>query len=699
MRLASHRFIPQGIVCALLTFAHQQGLFAQTSVWTGGGSNANWSTPQNWNPVAIPASDGSATITMAGSTQLSPNVDVPWNINALTFDNTAYTFTLGGSTLTIGSGGITQGSQFIEKINNSISLSADQTWSDGTNSNAYLLTYGSIATNGHALTLAGAGAGGGLINGAISGSGSVILSSSWAVYGSNTFTGGLYLNSGNLFVNSDQSLGASGRPIVFNGGSLEFGEPAIVNRDITLNTGAAIYTPYAQYENLALQGNIHGAGSLSLSGGGASYITLGGSNSYTGGTYVNEVTLAGTTSTIQGNVTLSNIYAQIEFDQTTNGTYSGNISGGGEALFDGPGLVALTGTNTYTSDTQIYNGGIEAALSGSGLSPTSRMIFEGGGGVIQIVGGGTFARPNNTNPGGVFWNLDGGFSARNGKLTVNLGGGSAQFTLLPHCDLDFGSPNANSVTEFQNPIFLGSDESSPSPAISVNKGTGGDYALISGAISGGNGLLKYGAGTLQLSASNSYTGPTSVSAGALIVNGSLAKTAITVSGGATLGGTGSIAGSVNISAGSTSLTRGAINLVDGSINTLTLSDPASTDTVLTLGGTSGKSSQLNFEVGSTADKIAILVGKINVNTGGALINITALSGFNAGTYDLIDFPTGQATGLNHLTLSTMTVSTQFHLSLQDTSTAVQLVVVPEPSSFFIFAVTAGCLAFRRRRAC
>ena len=50
-------------------------------------------------------------------------------------------------------------------------------------------------------------------------------------------------------------------------------------------------------------------------------------------------------------------------------------------------------------------------------------------------------------------------------------------------------------------------------------------------------------GNLSLSAAQTYTGATSVSAGRLSVNDALASTAVTVSGG-TLGGSGSIAGTV-----------------------------------------------------------------------------------------------------------------------------------------------------------
>jgi len=41
-----------------------------------------------------------------------------------------------------------------------------------------------------------------------------------------------------------------------------------------------------------------------------------------------------------------------------------------------------------------------------------------------------------------------------------------------------------------------------------------------------------------------------------------------------------------------------------------------------------------------------------VNPGGGVISITPLSGIHAGVYDLLDFPTGQATGLGNFSLGT-----------------------------------------------
>lgn len=79
-------------------------------------------------------------------------------------------------------------------------------------------------------------------------------------------------------------------------------------------------------------------------------------------------------------------------------------------------------------------------------------------------------------------------------------------------------------------------------------------------------LTKIGTGTLTLSSNNTYTGSTIVSAGTLLVNGSLSTGAVTVQTNATLGGTGTIGGSVTFDAGAMALfTNGSQLTIAGGV--------------------------------------------------------------------------------------------------------------------------------------
>ena len=90
------------------------------------------------------------------------------------------------------------------------------------------------------------------------------------------------------------------------------------------------------------------------------------------------------------------------------------------------------------------------------------------------------------------------------------------------------------------------------PRAVVVSATGGNYAFVSTAgnqITGAATLSKSGAGTLLLSGPNTYSGATTVSAGKLVVNGSLANSAVTVGNGGTLGGTGPFGSLVTVQSG------------------------------------------------------------------------------------------------------------------------------------------------------
>ena len=90
--------------------------------------------------------------------------------------------------------------------------------------------------------------------------------------------------------------------------------------------------------------------------------------------------------------------------------------------------------------------------------------------------------------------------------------------------------------------------SSDFPAIDVASGL---QMTITTVIAGGDGMEKFDAGTLVLTASNTYSGGTAVSGGTLLVNGVLtdANLVDVISG--TLGGTGMISGPVTIESGAT----------------------------------------------------------------------------------------------------------------------------------------------------
>src|SRR5207302_3663458 len=88
----------------------------------------------------------------------------------------------------------------------------------------------------------------------------------------------------------------------------------------------------------------------------------------------------------------------------------------------------------------------------------------------------------------------------------------------------------------------------------------------------------------------------------------------------------------------------AISLQDGVIGTLTIQGNSAGGTFLTVAGSAGAPSNLNFDLGqTTTDKIAVTNnGTMTLNAGGATVNLNALSGtvLQPGTYNLLTYAAG-----------------------------------------------------------
>ncbi len=270
-------------------------------------------------------------------------------------------------------------------------------------------------------------------------------------------------------------------------------------------------------------------------------------------------------------------------DYRKGDTFSGNISDGSTGgkisvlnnHWQNDHLAILTGTNTYTGETRVQFG-ILRANDGVGLPANSlltisgRSVFETSANLVRPAGSGPgqmqlIPGPNDSNSG---------FNAVSAPVVVCFG------TLASPTPLTWGSgsfqpsnssfvlnktwPNLGGYTstigntiDFRNPINLGG--SIRSILVDYN------VATLSGVLSGSGGLTKSGNGSLKLSAANTYTGNTTVSAGTLILADDAAMAfAVTDATSTSLGGTGTatLEGDFTINTSAVTLSTGTWTLVN-----------------------------------------------------------------------------------------------------------------------------------------
>ncbi|MDF3056641.1 MAG: uncharacterized protein K0R17_856 [Rariglobus sp.] len=111
---------------------------------------------------------------------------------------------------------------------------------------------------------------------------------------------------------------------------------------------------------------------------------LKGENSYTGGNTINGGTLVGDASSIKGDIAN---HSAVIFNQATDGSHTGVISGAGSFTKTGAGVLSVGGVNTYTGATTISGGtllltGIQTHLADSPpvavLDATSGVVTNSG---------------------------------------------------------------------------------------------------------------------------------------------------------------------------------------------------------------------------------------------------------------------------------------------------------------------------------
>jgi autotransporter-associated beta strand protein len=343
------------------------------------------------------------------------------------------------------------------------------------------------------------------------------------------------------------------------------------------------------------------------------------------------------------------------------------VNGSGRLVKTGDGDVQLNVANGYAGGTLVSGGNLQVAANGA--LGTGAVEINGSGAKLFVTGSGITA-------GGLsFSALSGGqlifrSGSSAGSAAISVGnnglaeiddaslgtatitahnGGLVAFTATAAGAGGTVIAEAGSAVDLTTmtagtPLQLGSLSGAGQVRLGSRALTVGALNLnetISGVITGDGSSIftKTGTGTLTLSGINNYTGTTIVSAGRLTVNGSLANTAMNVSG--QLAGSGSIAGTTTILSGGDlvgiagqQLHLQNLVLSNGSFVTAVLGAPSNVALFDITGNLTLDGSLLVLSSSGFAEGVYRLFDYGGTLTNNGLVISTLPAGFNPGDWSI-----------------------------------------------------------------
>lgn len=530
----------------------------------------------------------------------------------------------------------------------------------------------------------------------------------------------LELGATNIFVGGHGTAMGNTRVLTINGGTLlmngsfdsRFG-------NVTLNNGATWTSNRALTGWDALLGNTSsGAATVSVTGTGAS--TMNG----TGGIH-----LQGFQNFAVDDVTGD---AAADLNVTMRLDNPGNAGGAaGGVTKSGAGTMLLNGQNTYTGGT-VVNAGI-LAVDGNQQSNrlTANHAVTVNGGAFEIRG--VNALPNAASSVDVTVNAGGSLNVVSGGSAA-IGSGGTSHTHVRNLNLNGGSVNlsysgAGSAYNGESFQLNGNVVVSGSAASTIQSSAGttvsgialaGNRTFTVGDVTGSSasdlivsaelentdtspaddGFTKAGAGTMELTAVNSYSGVTNVQEGTLKLgaSGSIATSSQIILGASTTFDVSAVSGGWTL--GTSQILTGTGTVVGDSTISGTLNIGSSPGVMNVVGDLGlGSLSTWNVELGGTSlidfDRL-IVSGEL---AAGGLINVSLINSFSPGTSDsfqIADFASFVDNGYT-FNFTSAPLSGGQSWDTSNFGTNGTITVVPEPGVFWLIGLGFAGAALRRRR--
>jgi fibronectin-binding autotransporter adhesin len=375
------------------------------------------------------------------------------------------------------------------------------------------------------------------------GSGTLVLS------GANTYTGGTFITNGTVQISALSGIGGAGNVITLENGATLHNTSGINSYSGTIvvtNGGGRLQVANGTY----ITGLVTGGGSLNIDGGDFILSSTSNCNIGTLQESAGSRLFLSTTNAIQGatlEATVSGAYLDFQCPGGGNLTnpmsfVSGSIMTARQAV-GAPFTVSTANVSFPTVGTMIFN----QDTTGSSAAVTTNIIVNGnyptltGNLTIQVGAGTTTAYIGSVT-------LNGGISDGGAGLSFTKAAPDANYLTTLFLDgtngysgdttvnaggLTIGGSGCLGVsaaaTNYAGNIYLVAGNSALTNATSANQ-------IWSGQISGSGSLTQNGPGTLTLNNSESYTGPTAINGGTLILgtNGSITSSEIFIAAGTTL---------------------------------------------------------------------------------------------------------------------------------------------------------------------
>jgi fibronectin-binding autotransporter adhesin len=539
----------------------------------------------------------------------------------------------------------------------------------------------------------------------------------------NSYTGGTTVSAGELALISAGTLGATTGNLAMGGGLLDLGGSsqtvgavtitAAPSTGNTIQNGSLTATSYAASNTTGtatVTANL-GGGSATLAKSGAGTLTLSGSNSFGGNTSITAGTLnfqgsnalpassaisVGGASTLgiandgagsNGTISLGNsVTLTTNVTSTINVSNNGSANTGNTVAFGalsnnqtaGTGTFDFTGANGYlVSFSSLALPGVGG--QGTTLVPTSTSVTITGAVTNPITTTGATHFDTLTLDGTSTGNfINGAISDSSVYTAVNAGdtrvtkSNTSTWTLA-------GASTYHGPTAITGGTLILTGSLANTQSVTTS-----NAAIFSesstGSIGGTATFTQGSSGTSTLAGANTFSGATTITGGtlALVSGGSLGNTSVAV-GSSTSSGALQVNGNYTIGSSAASVALGGTTGVgtlsfpnsESATSTLTITNTSS-NTGLTLGGSTSGQAVLNLNLGNSSTDQITTGGKLVVTSSGAVINLTQLSGTSIAVnpYTLISYAT--STVPSGIVLGTYTAPSGDLEYLTVSSTAVTL---------------------------